>query len=152
MMSGILENIVRPWVAPSTISTKRIIKSVEDDTAAAPTITWGQLGTLAEASKQPPDGIGFQVNCCDDTWIQKGAPITEDVEIPIKDKNGKQIGTVVVKRVKQVKMKDSKKGGCEDSQESISYVASAVKTSLDEFTSSANLAKTCNATYKYNWN
>lgn len=147
-----LESIIRPFIAPDAISTRRIIIAKDEDTTDAPTTTWGAVGTLAQGVKQPADGVNFAVFCCDDTWVQQGAPITEDVHVPIRDTAGNDTGDyVVLRRVKQVKMKDSKKSGCEDSLNSISYVASYVETSLAAFDSAVTPNKSCNATYKYKW-
>lgn len=147
-----IEGIVRPFTAPAALSTRRIVTSKATDTNGAASLTWGAAGQIASGVKQPDSTITWSLSCCDHTWTQKGAPITEDVNVPILDKSGKDTGDyVVVKRVKQIKVANSNKDGCDDSIANRSYVAAAVKSTLADFSTSISGNKDCNATYNYKW-
>jgi hypothetical protein len=79
-MAGI-ESIVRPFVRPDSLATRRIIASSEKIEVDAATITWGKAGTIAAAHQIDAideTGTSFTVDLIDEEYTEdRGKRLTD---------------------------------------------------------------------------
>lgn len=72
-MAG-LESIVRPFVRPDSLATRKLIASREQVEVTDATISWGEAGTLAaahEIDQIDPTGLDFTVKLIDEEYIEQ---------------------------------------------------------------------------------
>jgi hypothetical protein len=102
------EQLVRPFATRPVTTTRRIVPIQTDDVPELAIITWGAVGALPPERVQPQgtdleniESVGFVVRGNIDNWKQSVRE-SENIEIPIKDKDDNEIGKVKVNRVKKL--------------------------------------------------
>lgn len=150
------ETIVRPFQSRQVITTRRIVPSVSDgsDTGTA-VLTWGEAGTIEKGAKQEEGDLasaGFTTNCCDDTWDQKGDPVTEDIDAPVSTASGTQVGTFTTRRIREISFQNKKNGPCDSDFTEFSYAAAGVAEVIAGLEADMPASRNCNATFKLNYN
>lgn len=152
------EQIVRPFVSRPVTATRRVVPAVSDgsDTGTA-VLTWGRAGAIERGAKQEEGedlaSVGFNVECCDDVWDQKGEPEREENRGPLYAAGtDNKIGEAVYSRVTEISFRSQKKNGCFQDLESWSYAAAGVLESIAGLEASIPAAKNCNSTFKLRYN
>lgn len=149
------EQIVRPFQSRPVVTTRRIVPSVSDgsDTGTA-VLMWGEAGKIELGAKQEEGDLasaGFTTNCCDDTWSQKGTPITDDIDNPVTTSGGAQVGTFTTRRIRQISFQNKKNGPCDSDFTEFSYAAAGVAEVIAGLEADMPASKNCNATFKLNY-
>lgn len=104
------EQLVRPFTSRQITTTRRIvpIKKEADATPKEAKIMWGEAGNLPDEKVQPKgvnleniENVGFNVRGSIDKWHQSSRE-SDQVDIPIKDNAGNQIGAATIDRAKDI--------------------------------------------------
>lgn len=102
------EQLVRPFQSRQILTTRRVVPVKVDDTPGEAKIAWGNVGSLPKEVVQPKGvnienimDVGFNIRGNIDNWHQSSRE-PEYVDVPIKDADGNEIGSVTLDRAKQI--------------------------------------------------
>ncbi len=101
------EAVIRPFIAPNTLATQRIVARSTKQPVQKAGIIWGAAGTLPtpqESTDAPPSGVSFKVKKTPGTFVEKSRT-TERVKIA---QEGNPDNFVIVDRVKSIKFGQDK--------------------------------------------
>ena len=109
------EQLVRPFQSRQIGTTRRIVPVKVDDTPDEAKIAWGSVGELPQGAVQPKatnleniENVGFNLRGSIDNFHQTSRE-SDEIEVPIRDNAGNQIGTATIDRAKEITY--TKKGG-----------------------------------------
>ena len=102
------EQLIRPFQSRQIGTTRRLVPIKVDDTPDGATITWGSTGNLPQGVAQPKgvnleniESVGFNLRGNIDNFHQTSRE-SEQVDVPIRDNSGTQIGTATIDRAKEI--------------------------------------------------
>jgi hypothetical protein len=104
------EQLVRPFQSRQVTTTRRIVPAVHkpDEKPDEAKITWGSTGALPQGKVQPKstnleniESVGFNLRGNIDNFHQSVRE-GEEVDVPIRDNSGNQIGTATLDRATSI--------------------------------------------------
>lgn len=103
------EQLVRPFASRQVTTTRRIVPiRKEDETPEEAIIEWGSPGQLPRGVAQPKgvnleniESVGFNLRGSIDKFHQSSRE-SDQVDVPIRDSGGAQIGTVTLDRAQMI--------------------------------------------------
>ena len=144
------EQLVRPFAARPVIKTSRTVPASVAATAETAILRWGVAGKLPVGIKQEPgvdlETVGFTLEQCNQDWQQKGTPETEEVEKPIVNTSGGQIGTALLDRITEITFSSKSQNPPTNA-----FVAAAVTESISGLRASMPGFNKCDHSYNFNY-
>ena len=143
------EQLVRPFAARPVIKTSRTVPASVAATAETAILTWGVAGEIPIGVKQEPgvdlETVGFNVESCNQDWQQKGTPEVEEVEKPIVNTSGTEIGNALIDRITRITFSSKKQ------KQPFSYVAAGVAESIAGLRASIPGFNKCDHSYNFDY-
>lgn len=147
-MSG-LESIVRPFVAPNRLATRRLVAAREKIDVEPAILSWGKAGTIPGATQiDAPDAdsfLSFTVKDCDEGFSE----ISRKTTVVRVTQDGAPENFVDFNRIDQIAFQKDTKPKASSSTQWISYVETALENSeTTNWQTAADSAFQCRNNYR----